>query len=94
MRQSSSGDKYSYDWMRRFDRAVGQINVVLAALAIGLAVLDVTCLIALTAIAEVKRANHPARQVELSFSQARPEWFQLPPTPALTNAAMRTADVP
>jgi len=67
---------------RRLDRALGEINVVLVALTIGLAVLDATCFVAFTAIAEIRRANGSSQQVQLSVSQAWPEWLQFPPTPA------------
>jgi hypothetical protein len=80
--------------MRRFNRALGELNVVLAALAIGLTILDVTCFIAFTAIAEIRRPNQPARQVQLSLPKSWPEWFQPPLTPELTSAALRTAESP
>ena len=43
--------------LRRLDRAFGEINVFLLALAIGIAALDVTCFITLRASAEIARAN-------------------------------------
>ena len=44
MRQSHfEGNHAQRQLMQRLDRAFGEINVVLAALAIGLAVLDTTC---------------------------------------------------
>jgi hypothetical protein len=33
------------EWLRRFDRTVADLNVLLVAFAIGLAVLDATCLV-------------------------------------------------
>jgi hypothetical protein len=50
MRQYSQGSNQpsKHQLMRRLDRAFGDLNVFLAALAIGLAVLDLTCLYGVT----------------------------------------------
>jgi len=44
--------------MRRLNRVFGEINVFLLAVAIGLAVLDATCFVALSASTEIARAQH------------------------------------
>ena len=87
MRPPSFIDERSYSsWKRRLDRAFGEINIVLAALAIGLATLDITCLFAFTATAEIRRAYSSSQQVQPSLSQAWPEWLPFPPTPAMASA--------
>jgi len=74
--------RFDSSWKQRLDRALGEINVLLVALAIGLAVLDATCFVAFTTIAEIRRANGSSQQVRLSVPQSRPQWLQFPPTPA------------
>jgi hypothetical protein len=54
---SSSNEKSARPLMRRLDRAFGEINVVLLALAIGLAALDFTCFVTLRGTAEIARAQ-------------------------------------
>lgn len=93
MQHPSLRDETSYrSWKRRLDRALGEINVVLAALAIGLAILDVTCLFALTAAAEIRQAHSSSQQVQPALSQAWPEWLQFPPTPAVASATGQKMD--
>jgi len=71
MQPPSFTNKGSYSsWSRRLDRTLGEINVVLMALAIGLAVLDATCLVAFTATTEIRRAHGTSQQVQLSAPQA------------------------
>jgi hypothetical protein len=87
MQPPSLRDESSYSsWKRRLDRALGEVNIVLAALAIGLAILDLICLFAFTATAEIRRAHGPSQQVQPSLSQAWPEWLPFPPTPAMASA--------
>ena len=43
--------------MPRLNRIFSEINIVLVAIAIGLAVLDFTCFVALTAFREISRAQ-------------------------------------
>jgi hypothetical protein len=93
MQHPSLRDESSYrSWKRRLDRALGEINVVLTALAIGLAVLDITCLFAFTATAEIRRAYSSSQQVQPSLSQAWPEWLPFPPTPAMASATGQKMD--
>jgi len=82
------------DWMRRLNRALGEINVFLAALGIGLAVLNATCFVTLTITAAIRRENLSPRNVQPSISQAWPEWFQLPPTRVMASTKMQTQDPP
>jgi hypothetical protein len=87
MHPPSFTDKGSYSsWKRRLDRALGEINVALVAVAIGLAVLDVTCLLAITATTEIRRAHGTSQQPQLSAPRAWPEWLPFPPTLALPPA--------
>ena len=86
----TDGKSYS-SWKRRLDRALGEINVVLVALAIGLAVLDITCFVAFTATAEIRRAHGSSQQAQLSV-QAWPEWLPFPQTPALASATGQHMD--
>ncbi|MGC2413210.1 MAG: hypothetical protein WA459_11010 [Stellaceae bacterium] len=44
--------------MRRLNRVFGEINVFLLAVAIGLAVLDLTCFVALSTSTEIARSQH------------------------------------
>lgn len=43
--------------LRRLNRVFGEVNIVLVAIAIGLAVLDFTCFLTLRASAEISRAR-------------------------------------
>ena len=82
MQPPSFTDKGSYSsWKRRLDRALGEINVALVAVAIGLAVLDVTCLLAFTATTEIRRAHGTGQQPQLSAP-----WLPFPPTLVLPPA--------
>lgn len=46
---TSQGERtHKGDLLRRFDRALGELNVFLTALAIGLALLDLTCFYGVT----------------------------------------------
>lgn len=87
----TDGKSYS-SWKRRLDRALGEINVVLVALAIGLAVLDITCFVAFTANAEIRRAHGSSQEVQLSVQQAWPAWLPFPQTPALASATGQHMD--
>jgi hypothetical protein len=93
MQLPSFGDKRSdSSWKRRIDRTLGEINVVLVALAIGLAVLDTTCFVAFTAAGEIRRAHGWSQQVRPSLSQAWPEWLPFPSTPAMPSATGQKMD--
>jgi len=87
----TDGKPYS-SWKRRLDRVLGEINVVLVALAIGLAVLDITCFVAFTANAEIRRAHGSSQEVQLSVQQAWPAWLPFPQTPALASATGQHMD--
>ena len=59
-------------FLRRLNRMLGEINVLLTAVAVGLAVLDFTCFLALRLSAEIARSQFGARppeQVMPSVSQ-------------------------
>jgi hypothetical protein len=59
---SRSGDQPSkHPLMRRLDRAFGELNVLLTAVAIGLAVLDLTCLYGVTIGESLRQAVHSER---------------------------------
>ena len=60
MQHFSRPDDAPGSFRRSFDRLVGELNVALCAIAIGLAVLDFTCFVTLRTIVEVKRAEHAA----------------------------------
>ncbi len=49
MQQAEPKDQPSPSFARRFDRLLGEMNVVLAVIALGLAVLDFTCFVTLRA---------------------------------------------
>jgi hypothetical protein len=53
--QSSSQGSPGTGAIRRLDRVLGEINIVLLALAIGLAALDATCFVAFRLTSEVLR---------------------------------------
>lgn len=92
--RSLPDENFLVDWMRRLNRALGEINVFLVALAIGLAVLDATCFVTLTITAAIREENLSQRNGQPSISQAWPEWFQLPSTPVLASTKMQTRDPP
>ena len=74
-------------WKQRLDCALGEINVVLVALVIGLAVLDIGCFFALTAT-EIRRAHSSSHEVQPSLSQAWPVWLPFPPPTSVTAQKM------
>ena len=89
MQHPSLRDESSYSsWKRRLDRALGEINVVLVALVIGLAVLDIGCFVAFTATTEIRRAHSSSHEVRPSLSQAWPEWLPFPPPTSVTAQKM------
>jgi hypothetical protein len=93
MQHPSLRDESSYrSWKRRLDRALGEINVVLVALAIGLAVLDITCFVAFIGTGEIRRAHTSIQQVQPPLSHAWPEWLPFPQTPALASATGQHMD--
>jgi hypothetical protein len=51
-------------FLRRLDRMLGEINVLLTAVAVGLAVLDFTCFVALRVSAEIGRSQFGVRPAE------------------------------
>jgi hypothetical protein len=60
-------------FLRRLNRILGELNVLLTAVAVGLAVLDFTCFVALRLSAEIGRSQfavRPAEQVMPSVSQS------------------------
>ena len=59
-------------FLRRLDRMLGEINVLLTAVVVGLAVLDFTCFLALKVSAEIARSQFgakPSEQVMRSVNQ-------------------------
>ena len=59
-------------FLRRLNHMLGEINVLLMAVAVGLAVLDFTCFVALRVSAEIGRSQfgvRPAEQAMPSVSQ-------------------------
>ena len=77
------------DWMRRLNRAFGEINVFLVALAIGLTVLNATCFVTVTITAAIRQEKLSPRNVQPSISQAWPTWLQIPPTPVVASTRSR-----
>ena len=72
MQQPSPFGDPRAQFLRRLNRMLGEINVLLTAVAVGLAVLDFTCLLALRVSAEIGRSQfwaRPAEQVMPSVSQ-------------------------
>ena len=70
-RHSPFGDPRA-QFLRRLNRILGEINVLLTAVVVGLAVLDFTCFVALRVSAEIGRSQfgvRPAEQVIPSVSQ-------------------------
>lgn len=57
--QQPSHSKYGLrrQWAQGLNRTLGEMNAFLCALAIGLAVLDLTCFMTLTVSAEIKKAH-------------------------------------
>lgn len=74
---SPSDDNPFRQLLRRLSGDIVDINVVLLAVAIGLAVLDLTCFVTLTASVEITRAQAPASQRVPAGSLERPT----PPIP-------------
>ena len=60
---SPSGDPRA-QFLRRLNHMLGEINVLLTAVAVGLAVLDFTCFVALRVSAEIGRPQFGVRAVE------------------------------
>lgn len=59
---SRSGDRPSkHPLVRRLDRALGELNVLLTAVAIGLALLDLTCLYGVVVGEPLQKAFHSER---------------------------------
>ena len=72
MRQPSPFGDPRAQFLRRLNRMLEEINVLLTAVAVGLAVLDFTCFLALRVSAEIARSQFGARppeQVMPSVSQ-------------------------
>lgn len=65
---SSSGDDTSL--VRRLDRAAGQLNAFLVILAIGLALLDLTCFSALT-VERAIASGHPGMASSIAGGGSR-----------------------
>jgi hypothetical protein len=79
MQQLPSSDQGSLQLLRRLNRVFGELNVVLLAVAIGLAALDFTCFVSLNASASIARAE-TSRPPERPFgtqAQARPGLIDL-----------------
>jgi hypothetical protein len=66
MQQPSPFGDPRAQFLRRLDRMLGEMNVLLTAVAVGLAVLDFTCFLALKVSAEIARSPE---QVMPSISQ-------------------------
>ena len=72
MQQPSPFGDPRAQFLRRLNRILGEINVLLTAVVVGLAVLDFTCFLALRVTAEIARSQFavkPAEQVMPSVSQ-------------------------
>ena len=93
MQQPSSSENNSHpDWVPRLNRAFGDVNAFLIALAIGLAVLDGTCFLASTAITEISRAQFRTGQAGSSHSASWQDGVQS--RHALVNLAVGPVDLP
>ena len=57
MQQPSPFGDPRAQFLRRLNRMLGEINVLLTAVAVGLAVLDFTCFLALRVSAEIGRSH-------------------------------------
>jgi hypothetical protein len=55
-----SDDRSDQPFLRRLDRAFSDLNAILLALAIGLALLDFTCFIGMATFSEIRRAEQSA----------------------------------
>jgi hypothetical protein len=55
--QFSSGDSSYRAIIARFNRVLGDINIILFAVAIGLVVLDLTCFVGFRVASELTRPN-------------------------------------
>ena len=64
MQQPSPFGDPRAQFLRRLNRMLGEINVLLTAVAVGLAVLDFTCFLALRLSAEIARSQFEARPPE------------------------------
>jgi hypothetical protein len=73
---SPSDDHPPRQAMRRLNRVFGEINVFLLAVAIGLAVLDFTCFVALSASAEIARVEQNRISAAPSSSPSGPMVFR------------------
>jgi hypothetical protein len=72
MQQHSPFGDPCAQFLRRLNRILGELNVLLTAVAVGLAVLDFTCFVALRVSAEIGRSQfavRPPEQVMSSVSQ-------------------------
>jgi len=79
------------DWKQRLNRALGEINAVLVALAIGLAVLDITCFVAFSVVTELRHGQGAPQHLQ-SRAHEHPEWCQSLSTPGLANAPERSPE--
>ena len=70
MRLPSSSDNESTSLIRRLDRIAGQMNVFLVILAIGLALLDLTCFSALT-VEQAIATGHPGIAATIADGSSR-----------------------
>jgi hypothetical protein len=73
---SPSDDHSPRHLARRLNRVFGEINVFLLALAIGLTVLDATCLVTLSASNEIARRQQSPISTEPSPSPSGPIEFR------------------
>ena len=73
MQQPSPFGDPRAQFLRRLNRMLGEISVLLTAVAVGLAVLDFTCFLALKVSAEIARPQFGARLPEqVTPSVSRP----------------------
>ena len=63
MQQPSPFGDPRAQFLRRLNRILGEINVLLTAVVVGLAVLDFTCFVALRVSAEIGRSQFGVRSV-------------------------------
>ncbi len=74
---------------QRLNRMLGEINVFLLALAIGLTVLDLTCYLALTVSDQLSRVQPGAEATMPPVAAARAPSIASPPQPPAAGFALR-----
>jgi hypothetical protein len=73
MQSPSSSDRNPpQPFIRRVDRMLGEINALLVALAIGLAVLDATCFVLLKTATALEEAPQSVQTVDQTHATIQP----------------------